>query len=90
MNANIQSEANARGYAFFELEALYGLPKGPFSVVSLMTSATPYGSNISLDGLHPSPSGHAILAQAAMQVINARYNLGIVTVALGISTSPHR
>ncbi len=86
MNAHIQSEANARGYAFFELEALYGLPKGPFSVVSLMTSATPYGSNISLDGLHPSPSGHAILAQAAMQAINARYNLGITTVAMGISS----
>ena len=77
MNAHIQAQAVARGYAHFELEVLYGLPKPPFSVVSLMTSATPYGPNISLDGLHPSAAGHTILANAALEAINARYALGI-------------
>jgi hypothetical protein len=53
-----------------------------------MTGATPYGSHVSLDGLHPSEVGHAILAEAAARAINQRYAAGLGTVALGISTSP--
>jgi hypothetical protein len=73
MNDHIRGQAATRGFAFVELEVLYGIPKAPFSVVALMTSGTPYGPNISLDGLHPSAAGHAIIAAAALRAINDRY-----------------
>jgi len=92
MNAFIRQEASRHGWAYFELEALYGRPetKPPFNAVALMTDpATPYGPYISLDGIHPNPAGHAILATAAAAALNARYGLNIplssTTIAAGIS-----
>lgn len=77
MNAHIRAVADRHKLAYFELEALYGMPglKPPFSAVQLMTSAQPYGSLISLDGIHPSGAGHAILASEAARALNARYNM---------------
>lgn len=77
----IAAKAQQRGWAYFRLDALYGRPglKGPFSVVQLMTSFQPYGPLISLDGVHPSAEGQAILADAAAQAINARYRLNLPT-----------
>jgi hypothetical protein len=43
-----------------------------------MTTGTPYGPNISLDGLHPSAAGHTIIANAAARAIDDRYNVGLV------------
>jgi hypothetical protein len=51
--------------------------KAAFSVVTMMTSPTPYGPLVSLDGIHPSDAGHAVLASAAARAINARYQFGI-------------
>jgi hypothetical protein len=77
----IAAEARRRGWAYFLLQALYGLPglKGPFSVVQLMTTFQPYGPLISLDGVHPSGEGQTILADAAARAINARYRLNLPT-----------
>lgn len=81
MNAHIAAEANRVGFAHFELEALYGRSdlKPPFSVIQLMTSASPYGAYTSLDGIHPNAMGHRELARAAAAALNTRYNLGIPT-----------
>ena len=71
-----QQEAAAKGYAFFSLDELYGradLKPPVYSVISQLTSAQPYGPYISLDGLHPSPLGHSILAAAAASALNATY-----------------
>ena len=88
MTDHIRAQATLRGYAFVELEVLYGLPKAAFSVVNLMTTATPYGPNISLDGLHPSAAGHTIIAQAALRAIDDKYDIGFDGGVFGISTSP--
>jgi hypothetical protein len=79
MNTHIHSEAMRRGFAFFELGALYDRTdlKGPFSVAALMSSATPYGPLISLDGIHPSAAGAAVLAHAAAAALNETYGLGL-------------
>jgi hypothetical protein len=79
MNAHIRAEAEARGFAYFELAALYGRPdlKPPFSVVALLTTAEPYGSLVGLDGVHPTAAGSTVLAAAAARAINERYDLGI-------------
>ena len=49
----------------------------PFNVVAMFTTAIPFGPLMSLDGIHPSAAGHAIIAQAAAQALNATYDLGI-------------
>lgn len=79
MNAQIAQHASSNGYALFSLEALYATSKDgvPFNLQSYMTSATPYGERISLDGVHPSAVGHRILANAAIDAINSRYNTGL-------------
>ena len=81
MDAVIRREADARGFAYFRLDALYGetVTKAPFNAVTLMTSAEPYGPYVSLDGLHPSAAGAAVLASAAAAALNARYDMGIGT-----------
>lgn len=88
MSDHVRGQAQRRGYAFFELEVLYGLPKPSYSVVAQMTTGTPYGENISRDGIHPSAAGHAIIAQAALRAIDDRYNVGMDGAQFGISTSP--
>jgi hypothetical protein len=77
INAHIRAKADASGYAYFSLESLYGLPKPSFNMVDVLFSNTPFGPNISLDGVHPSADGQTILANAAVQAINATYGLSI-------------
>jgi hypothetical protein len=77
MNAHMQTKAAENGYAYFSLDAVYGLAKPRFSVSDLLFSNTPFGANISLDGVHPSSQGQALLATAAAQEINATYGVSI-------------
>ena len=44
---------------------------------TVITTCIPFGSNVSLDGVHPGAQGHSVLATAALQSINARYGLAI-------------
>jgi len=77
MNAHIEAKANENAYAFFKLSALYDLPKSSLNLYNVLFSNTPFGANMSLDGVHPSTQGQAILATAAVQAINTRYGLAI-------------
>jgi hypothetical protein len=77
MNTRIQAKANENGYAYFSLDAVYGLAKPAFSVTDLLGSSNPFGTHISLDGVHPSTAGQSILASAAVKAIDAKYGLAI-------------
>ncbi|MGZ8457353.1 MAG: hypothetical protein ACXWZ4_12210 [Gemmatirosa sp.] len=77
MNAHMQARAAERGYAYFALSAIYDLPKPTFRVSDLFFASAPFGPNISLDGVHPSARGQAVLAAAAAQAVSARYGLAI-------------
>ena len=77
MNAHMQAKALENGYAYFTLAAVYDLPKPRFSVSGLLFSNSPFGSYISLDGVHPSTLGQGVLATAAAQAINATYGVTI-------------
>jgi hypothetical protein len=77
MNAHIQAKATENGWAYFSLEALYGLPKPAFNMSNVLFSSTPFGPNISLDGVHPSARGQAILADAAARAISSTYGITI-------------
>jgi hypothetical protein len=80
MNATIQSEATARGYAFVSLDALYANPaaRPPLNVATVFTSAQPFGPLLSLDGVHPNAAGQALIAEAAARALDQRYGLGIL------------
>lgn len=77
MSAEIERQAHSRGYATFPLGALYNTAKDgvPFNLFAYLTSPTPYGPLISLDGVHPSPAGAAVLAGAAAKAIEATYGV---------------
>jgi lysophospholipase L1-like esterase len=79
MNAYISDVAESNGFAFFDLDRLYGRKhlKQPFSAETLLMSAEPFGPLISLDGVHPSAEGHRILAREAARALNVTYHLGI-------------
>jgi lysophospholipase L1-like esterase len=79
MNAFIREQAAARGWAYTELEVIYGRPdaKPGFDPVQLMMGPQPYGKYVSLDGIHPSAAGAALLAEAAAEALNERYHLRI-------------
>ena len=75
MDAEILRHAAENGYATFPLGALYEIAKDgvPFDLESYLTSPTPYGELISLDGVHPSPKGAAVLARAGAKAIRTTY-----------------
>ena len=79
MNAHIRDVAAENGFAFFDLDPLYGQRhlKATFSATTLLTSDEPFGPFISLDGVHPSAAGHRILAREAAKAINVTYHLAV-------------
>jgi hypothetical protein len=79
MNDVIRAEAERYGFAYFALGALYeeAVVKPPFDAYAMLTSATPFGPLISLDGVHPSAEGSTVLARAAAEALNETYHMGI-------------
>jgi lysophospholipase L1-like esterase len=79
MNGHIRDVAAENGFAFFDLDPLYGQRrlKAPFSATTLLMSNEPYGPFISLDGVHPSGAGHRILAREAAKALNVTYHLAV-------------
>src|SRR4051812_10670572 len=77
MNAHVQAMATENGWAYFNLDPVYALPKPAFSVSNLLVSNQPFGPYMSLDGVHPSAAGQSLLASAAVTAINATYGLSI-------------
>jgi lysophospholipase L1-like esterase len=77
INAHIQQRATERGYAYFALSAIYDLPRPALDLPAVLFSNAPFGPNISLDGVHPSAQGQAVLAAAASQAIAARYGVTV-------------
>jgi hypothetical protein len=81
MTAHVQQQAAARGYAYFSLGALYDrsdLKGGAYSVIKHLTSIFPFGTYISLDGVHPNAIGSGVLAVAAAQAIGGVYGSNVV------------
>jgi len=85
MADHAKQEAAKRGYAFASLGALYDKPNlvpATYSVVAQLTTASPFGDYISLDGVHPTAKGQALLATAAADALNAKYPGLVALVAV--------
>lgn len=84
-NAAIQSLASAKGLAFVDANATLnqvangGITANNFTV----TSAFVTGGAFSLDGVHPSPRGYALIANKFFEAINATYGSNFKGVSLG-------
>ena len=85
-NASIQSIAAAKGLAFVDANATLvqvangGIVGNGFTV----TSAYVTGGGFSLDGVHPSPRGYALIANKFLEAINAKYGSNFKGVDLGL------
>ena len=77
INTHIQTVAAEHAYAYFNMDAVYGLPKPTFDMGAVLFSNTPFGSYMSLDGVHPNSAGQALLADSAAKAISVRYRVSI-------------
>jgi lysophospholipase L1-like esterase len=77
-NVYIQQEADARGYAYVDVD---GLLRDEFSgqipAFPDLTSNQPFGPLFSLDGVHPSSAAHEAVTDAAIEAINGAYDTSI-------------
>jgi len=81
-NATIASIASAKGLALFDAEKrLFELANGGITMNGLTTTSTfATGGAFSLDGVHPSPRGYAIISNLMMTQINATFGSNLPAV----------
>jgi hypothetical protein len=81
-NATIASIASAKGLALFNAEeGLRELANGGITMNGLTTTSTfATGGAFSLDGVHPSPRGYAIISNLMMTQINATFGSNLPAV----------
>lgn len=74
-NSSIQSIATAKGLAFVNANAVMAqVANGGVSYNGFtLTSTFVTGNAFSLDGVHPSPKGYALIANKFIEAINAKY-----------------
>lgn len=84
-NAKIKSLADSKGLAFVDTNAILnqvangGIRFGNYH----LSSAFVTGGAFSLDGVHPSPRGYALIANKFLEAINAKYGSTFKMVDLG-------
>jgi len=85
-NATIEAVSKAKGLAFVELKGVTDqLAKGGIVYNGYTTtSAFVTGGMFSLDGVHPSPRGYAIIANLFTEAINAKYGSNFKSVNVGL------
>ncbi len=90
-NATIQEAANDRGWVYLDPNELLGqlaadtsairpFPAFPGTAAESVTLNSPFGTALSLDGIHPSASSHVAVANALIAAINAEYGTNIPLV----------
>ncbi|WP_035668834.1 SGNH/GDSL hydrolase family protein [Flavobacterium sp. 83] len=83
-NVTIKAIADAKGLAFVDTKVIMtqlssgGIVSNSFT----LTSAYVTGGAFSLDGIHPSPRGYALIANAFTAAINAKYSSTLKPVDL--------
>ena len=84
-NATIKTVADAKGLALVDLRPIMDQIAGPGIVLNgyNTTSAFIFGGMFSLDGVHPSPRGYAIISNYFAQAINAKYGSNFKDVNVG-------
>lgn len=84
-NASIRAIADAKGLAFVDAKAIMTQLSSTGIVSNNFTMTATYvtGGSFSLDGIHPSPRGYALIANAFIDAVNAKYSSTLKKVDLG-------
>jgi lysophospholipase L1-like esterase len=82
LNSVIRAEATARGLALFDANAYFqGVATAGYTYNAVSNSASFITGNLfSLDGVHPTPRGYALVANEMIKAINAQYGSSIQQV----------
>lgn len=82
-NTYIKAKADTIGFAYFDpnaaLAQLRAAKLVPL-VPSLLSTTKPFGDYVSLDGVHPSALAHKLVANALIDVINAKYGTTLAKI----------
>lgn len=91
-NQKVQALANANGWAFVDINTIItGYDRNGVTIPGFGTLTTAYlGGIFGLDGVHPSATGHALLASAIIDAVNAKYGTNVAkpNVAAIAATDP--
>jgi lysophospholipase L1-like esterase len=91
-NKKLEAVANANGWAYVDVNAILSeYDRSGVAIPGVGTITTSYlGGLFSLDGIHPSATGHALVAAAAVDAINAKYGTSLArpNVAAIAATDP--
>ncbi|MND99028.1 hypothetical protein D3C80_914040 [compost metagenome] len=85
-NVTIKAVADAKGLAFVDTKAMMtqlstgGIVSNSFTLTATYVT----GGSFSLDGVHPSPRGYALIANAFSTAINAKYSSTLKMVDVGL------
>jgi len=84
-NAYLQSKANELDFAFLDPNALLAQLRQSGCATTVpnlaaAASASPFGACFSSDGVHPSATGQAHVANTIINAINAKYGTSVATV----------
>ena len=84
-NASIQAIADAKGLALVDVNTLYNQVNNGGIVANgqTMTSSFITGGMFSLDGVHPSPRGNALISNKFLEAINSKYGSNLQGVNIG-------
>jgi lysophospholipase L1-like esterase len=84
-NVTIKAVADSKGLAFVDVNALMEQAKNGGVVANGFTVSDTFvtGGFFSLDGIHPSPRGYAVIANKFTAAINATYGSNLKAVDLG-------
>lgn len=85
-NVTIQTAASENNLAFVDTKTIMTQlsTTGIVSNGYTMTSTYVTGNSFSLDGVHPSPKGYALIANKFLEAINAKYESNFKGVNLGL------
>jgi lysophospholipase L1-like esterase len=86
-NATILSLANSKGLAFVDANTILKQVASTGVSANFVTVSSTYvtGGAFSLDGVHPSPRGYALIANKFLEAINAKYGSNFKGANLGLS-----
>jgi lysophospholipase L1-like esterase len=83
-NAYISAQAQHRGWAYVDINALEAYRADPTKIASFPTLPTPpsqpnvlFGSYFTLDGVHPSAAFHRVFADSIISAVNRTYGTTI-------------
>ncbi|WP_210489694.1 SGNH/GDSL hydrolase family protein [Rufibacter aurantiacus] len=80
-NAAIVAQANAKSLAVFDAYTFFNSIQSGFTLNGVGYSpAFITGNLFSLDGVHPTPRGYAIIANEMIKAINAKYGSSVPTI----------